>query len=108
MSRACVSAAGFPGWTGEEGPLAAAKAGEARDQLRRHERPDDSDDDGFFEQSSLGDSDTSRHDDCAMPLPATATATAGHATVSRRGATRETATDSVQHFLRDTDGRNSK
>ncbi|XP_041980289.1 myb-related transcription factor, partner of profilin-like [Aricia agestis] len=44
---------GFCGWSGEEAAAATAAT----------RRLDESDDDGFFERSSLGDSDTSRVDD---------------------------------------------
>ncbi|XP_039755199.1 uncharacterized protein LOC120630113 [Pararge aegeria] len=49
-----VDVGGFRGWSAPE---------------RAARRPDDSDDDGFFEQSSLGDSDASRADDCAAGAP---------------------------------------
>ncbi|XP_045769362.1 nuclear receptor corepressor 2-like isoform X2 [Maniola jurtina] len=52
---------GFAGWSSAETTEAT--------QLAAARRADESDDDGFFEQSSLGDSDTSRVDDCSPAGP---------------------------------------
>ncbi|XP_053604939.1 uncharacterized protein LOC128672065 [Plodia interpunctella] len=60
-SAACDTG-GFLGWTDAEGIRATELA---RDSLRPVDAAADSDDDGFFEQSSLGDSDGSRVDDTA-------------------------------------------
>lgn len=72
--------AGFSGWSGEEAGRAARAAGELLARLGGDATSAvtpavtsaagcESDDDGFFEQSSLGDSDTSRVDDTTLHTP---------------------------------------
>ncbi|XP_059045623.1 condensin-2 complex subunit H2-like [Achroia grisella] len=55
---------GFTGWSAEEGRQAREGAGQGAGAGPGAR--DDSDDDGFFEQSSLGDSDGSRGDDAPL------------------------------------------
>ncbi|KAM3960067.1 uncharacterized protein ACR2FA_005867 [Aphomia sociella] len=75
---------GFPGWS-------SAEATQAADALRTSPRAGDadSDDDGFFEQSSLGESDASRVDDSPLTRsspPSTEAAAEWQAGVLRRAA----------------------
>ncbi|XP_049872857.1 uncharacterized protein LOC126371578 [Pectinophora gossypiella] len=64
---------GFAGWSATEASVAGSALAAARALARRGERlADDSDDDGFFEQSehsSLGDCDHSRSDEPHTQLP---------------------------------------